>query len=82
MIFTDPAHARRGAASKIVQWGCDRADQENLPVYLEASSRGLPLYLKFGFKELSRRVFDLTKYGGQGEEHNSAMFRPAPTSTS
>jgi ribosomal protein S18 acetylase RimI-like enzyme len=76
-LITDPAQERRGAGSMLMRWGCERADAEHLPVYLESSTMAQPLYEKFGFEQLERRYFDLAKYGGKGLEWNTAMVRPA-----
>lgn len=64
----------------LMRWGCEQADKDNLPVYLESSSVGLPLYQRFGFNELQRKILDLTKYGGHGEDYNFAMVRSPQTS--
>jgi GNAT superfamily N-acetyltransferase len=49
-LVTSPDHQRRGAGTKLIQWGIARARALNLPIYLSASPSGLPLYTKLGFK--------------------------------
>ncbi|KAJ5101412.1 hypothetical protein NUU61_003634 [Penicillium alfredii] len=49
MLGTDPAYRRCGAASMLLRWGCDLADQEETAAYVDASRDGAPLYGKFGF---------------------------------
>jgi GNAT superfamily N-acetyltransferase len=41
--------SRRGIGSKLVQWGCDRADEDDRAIYVSASQEGTHLYLKHGF---------------------------------
>ena len=42
-------HKGRGIGSMLVQWGCDRADEEGVEIYVETNRAVLPLYKKFGF---------------------------------
>ncbi|KAE9366295.1 acyl-CoA N-acyltransferase [Stipitochalara longipes BDJ] len=42
-------HKGRGIGSMLVQWGCDRADEEDVEIYVETNRAVLPLYKKFGF---------------------------------
>lgn len=37
MIVTPPDYRRRGAASLVVRWGIDRADERGVEIYLESS---------------------------------------------
>lgn len=62
-LCCDPLHQKRGAGTLLVEWGCAEADSLGLRAYVEASPLGLPLYLKFGFKEIEKVQFDLSKYG-------------------
>ncbi|KAB8262343.1 acyl-CoA N-acyltransferase [Aspergillus pseudonomiae] len=55
MLCTDPQHQRRGAASLLVQWGCDLADRNGAAIYIASSDQGIGLYRKFGFKLLEGR---------------------------
>ncbi|ORY11429.1 hypothetical protein BCR34DRAFT_326561 [Clohesyomyces aquaticus] len=77
MLITAPAHHRRGAGSLLLSWGLTRADAAHLPTYLEASIIGRPLYERFGFKLVKEVVFDLTKWGLEGEDRNAVMIRDA-----
>lgn len=56
-LSVHPAHRRRGIASRIMQWGIDIADQLHLPIYLEATLMGVPLYEKLGFQLLKENFF-------------------------
>ncbi|RYP14775.1 hypothetical protein DL765_006152 [Monosporascus sp. GIB2] len=48
-----PDHRRRGAGRLLAQWGIDIAEQLKLPIYLEATFEGVPLYDSVGFKRVS-----------------------------
>lgn len=52
MLATDPEYQRQGAASLLVQWGCDLADRNGAAIYIASSSEGVGLYRKFGFELL------------------------------
>lgn len=43
-------HRRKGIATKLLQWGCDAADQFDMPIYLAATHEGVPFYLANGFE--------------------------------
>jgi GNAT superfamily N-acetyltransferase len=58
-------HERRGAGSLLVQWGCERADEEGVEAYLEASEMGEPMYKRHGFESKDVMELDLRKYGGE-----------------
>lgn len=51
MLGTHPDFRRRGAASMLVAWGCDLADQIGVAAYIDASKEGAVVYEKFGFKD-------------------------------
>ncbi|KAE8340832.1 hypothetical protein BDV24DRAFT_133430 [Aspergillus arachidicola] len=52
MLATNPDHQRRGAASLLMQWGCDEADHNGVAIYIASSDQGVGLYRKFGFELL------------------------------
>lgn len=62
----------------LIKWGIEQADKEKLPIYLEASTEGRPLYTRLGFKEVHEHTFNLSDYGGKGIEVNAVMIRPVP----
>lgn len=51
--MVDPRHQRRGFGRSLVQWGLDRADEERVPVALDASCAGLALYESMGFRTVA-----------------------------
>ena len=60
-MYTLPEARGRGLAGKILALLVERAEKEECcKVFLNASSMGKPLYVKFGFKEVENEmVFDL-----------------------
>jgi len=81
IIATRPDWQGKGAAGKLLRWGLERADQQGVEVYLEASPDGKPIYEHFGFEEVERLVVDLDGRDpcGTGEEEfvEVMMVRPA-----
>ena len=55
LLGTDASYTDRGAASMILQYGCDRADEEGVECYVDSSPRALKLYQKFGWVKKAER---------------------------
>ncbi|RAH48589.1 GNAT family N-acetyltransferase [Aspergillus brunneoviolaceus CBS 621.78] len=49
MLVTHPQHRRRGAATMLVRWGCELADRTGMPVYIDSTRAGVPVYERLGF---------------------------------
>ncbi|KAL3445907.1 acyl-CoA N-acyltransferase [Aspergillus insuetus] len=49
-------HQGRGAGGRLMRHGINEADAMQANIYLEASPPGVPVYKKFGFRELGRVV--------------------------
>lgn len=77
MIVTSPDYRRRGAASLLLQWGLDQADEQGVEIYLESSVAGRPLYEKFGLRTLKVFDFDMAQLGYEGIDTHTCMLRPA-----
>ena len=56
ILIVHPEFQRRGVGTALLDWGLAHARGRGENVYLEASDRGEPLYLKKGFKELGHLV--------------------------
>ena len=69
MLGTHPDYHGRGIGSKLLKWGLEKADQDNLEAYLSASPWGRPLYEKNGFKILHNDEFS-------SEYTQAYMLRP------
>ncbi|RFU31048.1 hypothetical protein B7463_g5283, partial [Scytalidium lignicola] len=50
LLCTDVEYAHQGAASLMLQYGCDKADEEDVECYVDASPMARPLYEQFGFE--------------------------------
>jgi GNAT superfamily N-acetyltransferase len=78
-LYIDARFQRRGLGSVLVKWGVEEGDKRGLPAYIEATAKGLGLYLKYGMKEVYRVDTDLSKYGGEpGQWHRyTLLYRDA-----
>ncbi|KAJ3958566.1 hypothetical protein N0V92_004839 [Colletotrichum tropicale] len=56
VIAVRPEHQRRGVGALLTKWGLDMAELAGLPVYLESSPVGYPLYQRLGFETLDDKV--------------------------
>ncbi|OCL15025.1 acyl-CoA N-acyltransferase [Glonium stellatum] len=74
-LTTLPEHQRRGAASMLVQWGVDKADEMGVETYLDSSIIARPLYERFGFEVVKEVIFDRTQWGGEGLDYHFCMLR-------
>ena len=49
VLGVSPNFRRRGVGSLLLDWGKERARQEGVPIMLESTPQGVPLYAKVGF---------------------------------
>ena len=47
-----PDYQGKGVGKKLVQWGLDVSESLRLPIYLESTTEGIPLYERTGFQRL------------------------------
>lgn len=50
MLATEPGYTRRGIGKSLVAWGIQKAAEEGLPCYLDATAEGVALYKSLGFE--------------------------------
>ena len=62
-LATRPEHQRRGAGAMQLKWGSEKADELGLPMYLESSPKGRPLYERLGYRKMREVPFDTRKWG-------------------
>ncbi|KAI2465268.1 acyl-CoA N-acyltransferase [Annulohypoxylon bovei var. microspora] len=62
---------RKGAGSRLVQWGVAKADEAGVEAYLAASPAGAPMYKKHGFE-----IHETVPMGEEGRLE-TFMVRPA-----
>lgn len=51
MLCTHPNHRGRGAGSMLVAKGCEEADRDQVPAYVDATAEGFPIYARYGFED-------------------------------
>lgn len=60
LVATRKGAGGKGAASRLMNWGLERAQRDGLPVFLEATKEAEGIYEgKFGFKVVKRQVIDV-----------------------
>ncbi|KAF9885571.1 hypothetical protein FE257_012777 [Aspergillus nanangensis] len=55
-VAVHPEYQGRGVGKHLVQWGLDTAEQLQVPIYLESTVEGVPLYERTGFQTLQEGV--------------------------
>ncbi|OAL36935.1 hypothetical protein AYO20_03704 [Fonsecaea nubica] len=77
-IGTSPKYQKQGAASLLLQWGLERADDRGLSIYVESAPAALRLYERHGFKEISKFPLEMSPWK-EGEYLNVCMVRQPPS---
>ncbi|EXJ71788.1 uncharacterized protein A1O5_05598 [Cladophialophora psammophila CBS 110553] len=77
-IGTSPKYQRQGAASLLLDWGLERADDRGLAAYVESAPAALRLYEKYGFKEVCKLPLEMSPWK-EGEYLNVCMVRQPPS---
>ncbi|KAH8821838.1 acyl-CoA N-acyltransferase [Xylogone sp. PMI_703] len=54
LLATRLEYQGKGAGGKLIRWGLEKADEEDVETYLEGSPDGVPIYRRFGFEEVGR----------------------------
>lgn len=65
-LFTDHAFQKRGMGNAMVQHGNRIADSECVPILLQASERGWPIYARQAFKTVQHLDIDLASWTSEG----------------
>jgi GNAT superfamily N-acetyltransferase len=66
-LFTDPSFQRRGMGNALVKHGNWLADQAKLPIFLQASPFGYPIYAKHDFETVQHLDVNLTEWAPDAE---------------
>ncbi|KAL9086926.1 MAG: hypothetical protein Q9165_006932 [Trypethelium subeluteriae] len=69
-LFTDPPFQRQGMGNALVQYGNQRADELGLPIFLQGSPFGYPIYKKHGFEILQYLDVDLREWAPNAENND------------
>ncbi|KAI7195661.1 hypothetical protein D0869_01503 [Hortaea werneckii] len=75
ILVTHPHHQGRGAASMLVRWGCEKADERDMIAALMATKAGVGVYLRHDFQVLNETVLDLRPYGVDTSDLRIGMLR-------
>ncbi|KAI6902905.1 hypothetical protein D0869_04163 [Hortaea werneckii] len=75
ILVTHPHHQRRGAASMLVRWGCEKADERGMVAALMATEAGVGVYLRHDFHVLNETGLDLRPYGIDASDLRIGMLR-------
>ena len=70
-----PTHQRQGLGTLLINEGLAVADEHNARTYIEASPKGLALYLKLGWKPVDEIVIDMKQYGGSMVVKETCLMR-------
>ncbi|KAF7591500.1 hypothetical protein BBP40_001490 [Aspergillus hancockii] len=54
ILGTHPDARRKGVATKLMEWGLEKAKEDGVEVYLSATQMGKPVYEKLGFEDRGR----------------------------
>ncbi|GKT84493.1 GNAT family protein (acetyltransferase) [Colletotrichum tofieldiae] len=64
LIICRREHQGKGAATPMLKWGCERADEEGMLAFLEAMPSAKPIYEKYGFQTVD--CLEFTAPNGAG----------------
>ncbi|OCT50388.1 hypothetical protein CLCR_07589 [Cladophialophora carrionii] len=85
VLYTDPAHQRRGAGGMLMRHACREADGLGLPTMLEASPAGVSVYEAVGFTKAewpgAEIWIDIKRWdngGDRGQEFENERLRADP----
>ena len=79
LLATTPEYQGQGAASLILQYGCDLADGDGLECYIDSSPAGLKLYEKFGWVFPPEENLRMPRFEEFGYEEAFGIRKPRKT---
>lgn len=68
-------HQRQGLGTLLINEGLAIADKHHAKTFIEATPKGLGLYLKHGWKPVDEIVIDLKNYGGSMVAREVCLMR-------
>jgi GNAT superfamily N-acetyltransferase len=78
-LFTEPSFERQGMGNALVEHGNQYADSVGLPIFLQGSPFGFPIYAKHGFETVQYLDVDLTEWAprakGNDKGYGNYRFR-------
>jgi len=69
-LFTDPSFQKQVIGKALVDYGNGVADRQHLPIFLQATPFGFPLYVKGGFEMVDELHIDLRDWAPGGKEND------------
>lgn len=70
-----PKYQRQGLGSMLLAPVLELVDKDNAKAYVQASPKGLGLYVKHGWVEVDEILMDCTAYGGDSKAKTTLMIR-------
>jgi GNAT superfamily N-acetyltransferase len=76
-LFTDPSFQGQGMGNALVAYGNRLADEAGLPIFLQGSPYGFPIYEKHGFETVQYLDVDLREWapGAKGGDKGFGNYR-------
>lgn len=59
MCYTDPQYRRRGAATMLLDWGIQKADELGVEIFFDSTPWAVPFYIKAGFVKIDDVFLDM-----------------------
>lgn len=75
LLAVRPEYQRKGLGSLLLTPVLELADKENAKTFVQASGKGLGLYLKHGWEEVDEIVLDFSPYGGAKHAKTALLIR-------
>ncbi|KAL4780615.1 acyl-CoA N-acyltransferase [Aspergillus varians] len=79
-LVVHPDFQGKGIGKELMKWGLEEAERLGLPLYLESTSAGRPLYEKIGFEPLKEATFDAREFGADVVAQVTFMMKPPKAS--
>ncbi|KAJ6143150.1 hypothetical protein N7471_002603, partial [Penicillium samsonianum] len=78
-VAVHPDYQGRSIGAQLMQWGTNVAEQLNLPIHLESTVEGVPLYQKLGFQTLSEGILFKPEITRVDKEVRAPLMVKMPT---
>ncbi|KAL0943573.1 GNAT family [Colletotrichum truncatum] len=59
LVVSRKDHQGKGAATPLLRWGCGRAEEEGVPIFLESMPKAKAVYEKYGFQTVDYLEFQV-----------------------
>lgn len=69
-LFTEPSFQRQGMGNALVKYGNQLADQVSLPIFLQASPFGYPIYARHNFETVQYLDVDLREWAPSAKSND------------